>query len=419
MAYNLCVVFLLIFCFPIPIVGNSAMVALLLALCRIVFIHHGKIVYDYDTVDYFSKMAVNTLALIAFSALITVITEGNDFSRTNGLVSLLIGLALAGIVYVSLDKTTAIPSNKLAETLLTYVFGIQALISILSFLSPSVRELVANFQFSEDAATAESSYAGIRGMALSGRLYFEFSASCGLLMIFQMKRILESSGVGYKSIILLFLIIICGFFAGRTSLIGFAISVIFLLLYKIEKKYKVRVIVKFLLFVAIFIMGVIIILPSEAKFFITEHLLPWVFDLFIKYYETGSTESSASFHSLNEMYSNVTISARDWLSGCGKYTNSDGTYYGHVDAGYLRQILYWGIPGLIISLSYTVLMFARPWKSAKDTWNARLFLFLIFLYTLIVHYKGDILSISRFYYTILFLYLENYIKTKNYELRKL
>ncbi len=210
--------------------------------------------------------------------------------------------------------------------------------------------------------------------------------------------------VTYNSITILLLIVICGFFAGRTALVGLGIGIVYVFFTKISFKFKASLLFKTLLGIGVFSAMVWIVMPSEIRDFITEHLLPWVFDVFIKYFETGSTESSHSFNSLNEMYHNVEISQHEWFIGSGMYMDPSGRYYGHVDAGYLRQILYWGIAGTIISLAYTLKMFQLPWKTSKRDTNQHRFIFTILIYTLIVHYKGDLLSISRFYYVVLFLY---------------
>ena len=294
--------------------------------------------------------------------------------------------------------------KELMEKLIVYTFLIQSIISILSFVSPQFKSLISNFQFEGDSALAEEAYSGIRGLALSGRLYYEFAATCGLITLFQIKRIIEAGKVTYNSITILLLIVICGFFAGRTALVGLGIGIGYVFFAKINFKFKASFLLKTLLGIGVFSAMVWIVMPSEIRDFITEHLLPWVFDVFIKYFETGSTESSHSFNALNEMYHDVEISQHEWIIGSGMYMDPSGRYYGHVDAGYLRQILYWGIVGTLISLAYTLKMFQLPWKTSKRDTNQRLFIFTILTYTLIVHYKGDLLSISRFYYVVLFLY---------------
>ena len=113
------------------------------------------------------------------------------------------------------------------------------------------------------------------------------------------------------------------------------------------------------------------------------------------------------------MYEYIVITTQEWCIGSGYYMNPVGSgYYKSVDAGYLRQLLYWGLPGSIISYLYTLVYFIKPYKLTKDI-NEKLFIGLIVIYTFFIHYKGDLASTSRFYLDIiLFLMLPYIIKNR-------
>lgn len=415
MAYNLFVLFLLVFCFPIPFVGNSAYIAVLLALFKLA--SHGKLKYISDLFSntYTFTLLCLTFLLIVFSFIVTFCLGAFEFTRTLALISLLIGLLFVCIVYPSLNLKNRYNNSEKMQELLVYIFVIQSIISLCSFLLPSFKDIITIFQYSDDAMLAEESYAGFRGLALSGRLYYEFAATCGLIVIFQFDRLLKSHKPRSKDIVFLLLIIICGFFAGRTSLVGFGIGCLLLVFYHKAKVIKFLIVSKILSYILILGTVICLVLPSSIIDFIVNGVLPWVFDVFIKLFENGNTEESYSLNSLNQMYYDVKITFQEWLIGSGKYTEIDGSYYGHIDAGYLRQILYWGLIGSVLSVTYTMLILKKPWSLLKHNYNGRLFLILIFIYTLIVHYKGDLLSTSRFYYTIIYLYA---ISLSGYKLHK-
>ena len=63
----------------------------------------------------------------------------------------------------------------------------------------------------------------------------------------------------------------------------------------------------------------------------------------------GGDFESSSTDRLDEMYKSQDIKPYLFL-GSGKYTNPDGTYFGHVDAGYLRTLGYYGFFGFLILL---------------------------------------------------------------------
>lgn len=403
MLYNIIILFLLFFCFPIPGAVNSVWVAAIIAFGRIVGSGRFSFFYHNLCSRYVAGALIATSLLILYSFLVTIFAGVYDFSRTMALFSLFTGLFFVVVVYSSLsfDSGKASDFGKLVVS----VFMIQAIISVLAFVSPSFREIVSRFQFQDDAELASLSYSGFRGLAISGRLYFEFAATCGLVVIIQMKRILDAPHVSYYQVFGFLLLIVCGFFAGRTSLVGLAFAFLLFVVYRAEPGIKTSFVWRLLSSLLFFVLLCFLLLPGEILEFITEHLLPWVFDVFIKIYETGSTESSASFNSLNEMYETIQISMQEWIVGSGKYSNADGSYYKHVDAGYLRQLLYWGLVGSFINLIYSTRFFVQPWRVYKRDRNEKYFLLILFVYTLVIHYKGDLMGISRFYYTILFMYL--------------
>lgn len=121
----------------------------------------------------------------------------------------------------------------------------------------------------------------------------------------------------------------------------------------------------------------------------------------MKYYETGSTDSSYSFNHLNDMYKYVRITFDEWVYGSGYYMDPGGDgYYKSVDGGFIRQLLYWGIIGSGISYLYGLLYFIIPYERCSKI-NDKIFIFIIFLYSIFIHYKGDLFSSSRFYHVIL------------------
>lgn len=400
MIFNLIVLFLLIFSFPIAGPLNSAYAALVLALGRIALEHKINNLSKYFSSSYIKILLLSTLVITLFCSFWTIAFGVSDYSLTAAYLSLLIGIILCVTVFASLSDECI--DKDYMERLVINVFVIQAIISIAAFISPGFREFVHRFQFQHDAEMADASYSGIRGLAISGRLYFEFAATCGLVIFIQFKRIINDDKAKYLEYIKLFLIIICGFFAGRTSLIGIAFGFVYLAVCHKPLRFKLQIVVKFVSVISILISLFLLVLPKDILDFISERLLPWVFDLFIKYFENGSVDGSASFNSLNEDYQFINISTEEWIIGSGIYCNPDGSYYKYIDGGYLRQILYWGIIGSIVSTLYSVLYFIRPFKRASES-DYQWFVFLSFVLTMVFQYKGDMSSISRFYHVVLIL----------------
>ena len=333
-----------------------------------------------------------------------------DFTRVQILISMLVGCFSTILVYASLKNKQE--SIEYIEKIIVYIFIIQTFIELLSFISPTFLDIVRIFQFEEETEVAEEAYAGFRGLAISGRLYFEFAATYGLIIIIQMKRIISRDNISFIYIIEYLLLIIGGFFAGRTIFVAVLFSIVLLLISNKSRTFKWNFFFKLVIYLFLFIVCFILLLPSEVLLFVNETFIPWVFDLFIKYYETGSAEESYSFNRLNEMYE-VSITPEEWIIGAARYMNPDGSYYKHVDAGYLRNILYWGMIGSFMNIIYSLSFFFIPIKLAlkKERNNICFFLCLI-IYSFTLHYKGDLLGSCRFYYVVIMLYMLHFLYQK-------
>ena len=400
MVFNIIILFLLIFSFPLVGMFNSAYVAVLLAAGQICLKNRTNRFQGIVSDIHMRNLLILTIGMTILCACWTVGFGVYDFSLTAAYLSLTVGIIFTIVVMSSLGEDWV--TQDAIECLIVNVFFIQGLISIMAFIFPSIREFVHHFQFVDDVEKAETSYAGMRGLALSGRLYFEFAATCAIATFVQFKRIAGFDKVSYIEFFKLIVIIFCGFFAGRTSLVGIGFGVVYLFFCHKPATVKWHTLLKLIATTIAMVLTALLFLPEDALDFVSERFLPWVFDLFIKYFETGSAENSYALHAVNDFYRNVSITPREWWIGAGQYSCYDGSYFKDVDAGYLRQLFYWGMVGSIVSTGYALVYFIRPLKCVKD-YNNRLYICFVFLMTMIFQYKGDLASISRFYHVVLLL----------------
>lgn len=406
MLYNLIVTFLLIFSFPVIGSANSAYIALIIAFAKGCCCSTANLWASLYRNSYIKILIWASLGIAILCGGWTYLLGSFDYSLTAAFFSVFIGLWLTIIILASLSYKNY--DNDFFERLVVNVFVIQACISIAAFISPSIREVVHHFQFANEAEKSEEAYAGFRGLAISGRLFFEFAATCGLVSIVQFRRIIKIHSTSTVEYLKLFLIIICGFFAGRTSIIGFGFGIIYLFLYKSSIKSKFKILGRLLSILFVCVVVCVVVMPSYILDFITLHFIPWVFDLLIKYHETGSTEDSASFNNLNQMYQYVHITAEEWIYGSGRFMDLHGGYYKQVDGGYIRHLLYWGIIGSIFNILYGLLYFIKPYINSKSR-NEHIYIILIVAFTFLVHYKGDLATTSRFYHVPLVIILLQYV----------
>src|SRR5690606_38149554 len=117
---------------------------------------------------------------------------------------------------------------------------------------------------------------------------------------------------------------------------------------------------KFLQFLTIFLLiglgglSIYWVLPFEIQSLVTGTLLPFAFEFLYSYFDEG-TLTTVSTDMLSEMY--FTIDWQTFIFGDGKYINPDGSYYLYTDAGYMRNILFYGIFGTMVLFAYHLLFF--------------------------------------------------------------
>lgn len=230
--------------------------------------------------------------------------------------------------------------------LLVSIFILQSFIIFAAFLSPAVLNIIRNFQFDNIMEVTDGylSSGVFRGLALSGDQFYGLSASFGLLSIFVVKLYLDTSRIVWIGVFLL--LFAANMFVGRTGFIGFTAALGYLFIS--TKNGKIKMIFKISLFVSISIMVIYLLLPPTLKDILDESVFAFAFQLFYNYNDKGSFSTSSSDR-LSEMWE-LDIPLFTLLIGDGRATNPDGSYYGHIDIGYHRQILYGGIVYLFLTI---------------------------------------------------------------------
>ena len=181
--------------------------------------------------------------------------------------------------------------------------------------------------------------------------------------------------------------------SGRTGFIGILLSIL-LLFYNLlsgGSLMKYRKFISRILITLIIILNLIYAsLSPDIRDLITEKVLPWAFELFINSQEGNGAETQST-NQLKDMYFDISNST--FLMGDGYYRdpNDSAAYYMGTDAGYMRQILFYGIFGSLILYSFYFFIFKNMLlKSLKMYDNSTaVMIFLIAFYFFFAHIKGD------------------------------
>ena len=292
--------------------------------------------------------------------------------------------------------------------LIVGVFVLQSLIIFAAFLNPSILELVRTFQYENIIETTDRylNHGTFRGLALSGDQFYGLTACFGLISIIVMKLYVDTSKIIW--IVIYFILFAANMFVGRTGFVGFAAALGYLFISKKNGRFKL--IFKVCVFTVLTIIILYQLLPSSLKEVLDESVFAYAFQLFYNY-ESGGTFSTSSTDRVMEMWE-LEIPFFTMLLGDGRFVNADGSYYGHVDVGYLRQILYGGILYLALSI-YLVFKYITNY-SKRISINKYKFEFVLFIYLLATHAKGlcfmycpEMMMIVLFYY-----YSQNYEQLK-------
>lgn len=376
--------FFLIFGFQISNI-NTRYIALLILLLLASFSKKNKFAIFKN--KKIVVLLVLSVLYVILSIPLTIIHLQNDFSFYTDTVGVLL-VEFSAVLFYSVFNMDRI--RIMGRIIISFV--IQSLVILLSFISPMVLEFIQTFQY-DGAQEIAGKYLDanvIRGLALSGDLFFGLAASFGFVMLFSMYRYIKTRNSLY--LLSFFLFIISSFFVGRTSLFGAALAILLFIISPFKK--KSWTFIRFMMWMC-FILGIIYAyLPSDLKGLLENAVFPFALELFYNL-NSGDGFSTESTSDLLNMYQ-VPISFSTFLWGDGLFSDKLGGYYMNVDVGYMRQIYFAGIFYVLFSLIILFYM-VFPFRVSKmklyivNLKNSKLDFFFsisIVFYFLVLHLKG-------------------------------
>lgn len=346
---------------------------LLAVLCLFLIVFHGTYDFSYLS-NYFSQ-----LLQVVFTVLVlSYIFNGKEFS------------GYSYISYVSL--------------LIVYAFVAQSVIEFLAFLFPPVTALV-HLTYTEDqlAAVWSEYYNYARGLALSGSAGWSLTVGFGVTFLIYTKEFLVTNTISFKSTLLLLILILGTFFAGRTGFLGLIIGVLYFLVSKNGILNKLKIILKGVVFVFSIIFFVYFSFPNIIDE-VVERVFPFVFEFIYQKEQTGSFETSST-NTLIEMWK-VSIDEKTYIYGSGYFTDPDtGGYFMKTDVGYLRNLLFGGIGWVVIVAFYNLYMiFAQYFFSEIKDRKEILFMLFMLFYTLMLDLKAMAMGFNKYLFTMILIY---------------
>ncbi len=342
--------------------------------------------------NYFRNIILFLIFIIIVSMLISLIHGTGDYSILKTILHQII--AAISVVLVMSTILSFTNDIRIFYHLIFYVFLVQSISILIAFIVPWYHDFVVSFSGYEGDILDYRG--GIRTYAISSTKFFGLGATYGLIYILAID-LLFRFGWPKRFVFVFFFLVVGTLFIARTGLVGLLFALVYLILRPSRFSKKVKGLMK--IFVGfILITGLVyILLPSNIKQKVETNLFAFAFEMFMNDDELRTTSTDT----LIDMY-DVDIDMNTYLWGDGRYESVIGEgYYKGVDAGYLRNIFFGGVPFFIILFFYQSYMIYNPLKKNKQ--DKFLFYTLIF-YTLILHFKGDPLGVLIIYQIVLLLY---------------
>jgi len=400
--FQVFVVFLIIFNWRIPVLYNSVAVAMLLL---IVYYLYNKAAIP---VTYFFQRhnATILIATIALGVIVFAIPVFHGTEVLSGLekrvwvqfmmlaaMILAIPLLIEGAEDVAFEKISAI---------ICCAFALQGLIHLTGFLVAPIGDFLFEMKPESLQAAVSNpmlSLSRFRTYALTGSIFFELPAAYGIacILFFRLSLTQEQQYItGWQQYAILFLILGGIILSGRTGFVGLGIGVCFWILFSYQRiiQFFARNVWKIILIVSIILIVFNFLLSSKQRDALIEEVFPYAFEAYYNWRDAGKfTTNSTDLNFSEEFYYYL----RDETLLVGQGLERDELHtvgYQSTDAGYMRSILFGGIPFLICLIIYQSLYFIRPLQFSyrggtnEDAKDFGCFLSL-FIYIFILHLKEN------------------------------
>lgn len=346
------------------------------------------LLYENVKLKKYLYVAVYCLLIsMVWSSLVIVFNNTDDFSYYH--VYFLIIKSIYIDVFLLLIVVDVYKGNDLLSAFSFYwccAISFCVMFTIFSLLNPDFRlmwQSIVGVQERANNLTDISMY--ITRFSIGGYAGYKETILCSISAIFSYLLIRKGWRIG---IFFLIMSIVGNFFYGRIGIVMSAVCIMYLFFRSISVKEVVKQVIM-LIGIVVFFTAVFNVIDSPALDAWKEWLRQPI-EAFLQGVSMGHfTLGESADNLIHNMY--FMPSEESMLFGDGYYTNSNGTYYMHTDAGYMRIMLFMGVMGAgIVYFSYVILIawLIRIAKIKGDIASVdlgKIFFFLFFC----EEYKGD------------------------------
>jgi hypothetical protein len=348
------------------------------------------------------------LFLIIFSYFIVFLHGTGETSISKGYFLFLIAYLIGpNLILILLEKRNHL-NLVVVVNYIIWLAVIQSVIMLGMLAIPSFKSFIFNIQNS-DRQFLHLESGGFRMLGLAYGVVWDLGIVQSLSSIFIVWLIPKTKSARkiWLLAIAYLLIFASILMSGRTGFVGILLSILLFfynLLYG-ESLMKYRKFISRILIALIIILNLIYAsLSPDIRELITEKVIPWAFEMFINSQEGNGAETQST-NQLKDMYFDISTST--FLMGDGYYRdpNDSAAYYMGTDAGYMRQILFYGIFGSLVLYSFYFFIFKNMLLKSLKMYDSStaVMMFLIAFYFFFAHIKGDVFMGGDMPLRILFL----------------
>ncbi|MCS0305988.1 hypothetical protein [Vibrio diabolicus] len=254
-------------------------------------------------------------------------------------------------------------------------------------------------------------YYAYRNVGITGFANYTVGTTQAMILCLFFLDLIRRNDFNIKNIFFCILIFFSAAFSSRSSLVVIVMFFFFFFLPLTKTKYFWEKILPFLFlsFLGLFISLFLIL--NNREILNDSFVLKWAIEPILNYVDYGelSTKSSDTISSFYFYPGDKTFLFGDW-----HYVNLDGTYYKSVDAGYMRMMLYMGMPVSIIVYVSFIISFVFVSFKYQLLYYKIFSLFFIFI-ILLLHYKGNAFVDASGMFKLYFIYFASTFLRCKYE----
>lgn len=321
--------------------------------------------YKFLTVFFITFLISIWSVLSAF-----VLSSGNDYTFVKLPITIAVMYFSSYLCISTINVFYSEVNFNVVTKYFIYAILLQSLIVVIQFVNPEIASLISQIQrLTERQVNISTSQLedGSRFIGF-GLLFYTASFFYGtalILIAFQLKYKSMTQVSKISGLLIYLVIFFIGMGLARSTIIGFASSLIVFIFPIKSVKSIINITFKFIISIILTILTIFIIIkifPTFTKSL--EALINNAFDFVIAYINTGKLSSESASGTID--YFVFPNDIRTYLVGTGLYETyfSKGDY-NYSDVGYLRLLYYFGIPGMILFLIVEAKLLKLAFKTKK------------------------------------------------------